>query len=81
MVMSVSGGAVFPPIQGAIADALGTPKSQCIPMIGYFVVMIYGLFFAEPVGKKKVHRGEVGEIHETFKNQVHVTTSERVDRV
>jgi fucose permease len=55
MIMVVSGGAAFPPIQGAIAD-VGTPKSQCVPMVGYFIVMVYGLFLAEPVGKKKTHQ-------------------------
>jgi fucose permease len=52
MVMAVGGGAVFPPIQGAIADAIGTPKSQCIPTIGFCIVLIYALFLAEPFGKK-----------------------------
>jgi MFS transporter, FHS family, L-fucose permease len=56
MIMAVSGGAAFPPIQGAIADAIGTPKSQCVPMVGYCIVMIYALFLAEPVGKKQIHR-------------------------
>ena len=51
MVMAVGGGAVFPPIQGAIADAIGTAKSQCIPMIGFCMVFIYALFLAEPFGK------------------------------
>jgi fucose permease len=56
LIMGVGGGAVFPPIQGAIADAAGTPVSQCVPMIGYFFVFIYALFLAEPFGKKKLHR-------------------------
>lgn len=55
LIMGVGGGAVFPPIQGAIADAIGTPKSQCIPMIGYCFVFVYALFLAEPFGKKKLH--------------------------
>ena len=53
MVMAVGGGAIFPPIQGAIADAVGTPKSQCIPMIGFCIVLVYALFLAEPFGKSR----------------------------
>ena len=56
LIMGVGGGAVFPPIQGAIADAAKTPVSQCVPMVGYFFVFIYALFLAEPFGKKKLHR-------------------------
>jgi MFS transporter, FHS family, L-fucose permease len=55
LIMGVGGGAVFPPIQGAIADAIGTPKSQLVPMIGYCFVFVYALFLAEPFGKKKIH--------------------------
>ena len=65
MIMVVSGGAAFPPIQGAIADAVGTPKSQCVPMVGYFMVMVYGLFLAEPVGKKKTHHDSEDAVETT----------------
>ena len=59
MVMAVGGGAVLPPIQGAIADAIGTPKSQCIPMIGFCIVLIYAMFLAEPFGREnKVNDSE-----------------------
>ena len=64
LIMGVGGGAVFPPIQGAIADVAGTPKSQCVPMIGYCFVLIYALFLAEPFGKKKVHSVDVESIDE-----------------
>ena len=65
LIMGVGGGAVFPPIQGAIADALGTPKSQLVPMIGYCFVLIYALFLAEPFGKKKLHQeSDAGVIDE-----------------
>ena len=50
MIMAVVGGAVFPPIQGAIADSMGTPKSQFVPMIGFVFVLVYALFLAEPFG-------------------------------
>ncbi|CRK33903.1 hypothetical protein BN1708_019354, partial [Verticillium longisporum] len=39
LVMGVSGGAVFPPIQGAIADAKGTRISYVVPMIGLIFVL------------------------------------------
>jgi MFS transporter, FHS family, L-fucose permease len=55
LIMGVGGGAVFPPIQGAIADGAGTPVSQLVPTIGYCFVLVYALFLAEPFGKKKIH--------------------------
>jgi len=62
LIMGVGGGAIFPPIQGAIADAVSTPVSQCIPMIGYCFVFIYALFLAEPFGKRKVHQQQVSDV-------------------
>lgn len=41
MVMGVSGGAVFPPIQGAIADAASTKISYVVPLVGFIVVLVY----------------------------------------
>jgi len=41
LVMGVSGGAVFPPIQGAIADSGTTRISYLVPMVGFVVVVIY----------------------------------------
>jgi len=41
LVMGVSGGAVFPPIQGAIADAAGTRISYVTPLVGFCVVLAY----------------------------------------
>ena len=64
LIMGVGGGAVFPPIQGAIADAAGTPVSQVVPMIGYCFVFVYALFLAEPFGKKKLHNADVESINE-----------------
>lgn len=43
LVMGVSGGAVFPPIQGAIADSSSTKISYLVPMVGFIVVLAYGL--------------------------------------
>jgi len=44
LVMGVSGGAVFPPIQGAIADKHTTRISYLVPMVGYMVVAIYAAY-------------------------------------
>jgi FHS family L-fucose permease-like MFS transporter len=68
LIMGVGGGAVFPPIQGAIADAIGTPKSQLVPLIGYCLVLIYALFLAEPFGKKKIHSQDVEGIEEKVRS-------------
>lgn len=39
--MGVSGGAVFPPIQGAIATNVNTRISYVVPTIGFVVVLAY----------------------------------------
>jgi FHS family L-fucose permease-like MFS transporter len=44
MVQGVAGGAVFPPIQGAIADAVGTRISYVVPLVGFVYVFGYTLF-------------------------------------
>ncbi len=44
LVMGVSGGAVFPPIQGAIADNHTTRISYVVPMVGYLVVGVYAAY-------------------------------------
>lgn len=41
LVMGVSGGAVFTPIQGAIADAANTRISFVVPLVGFCVVFAY----------------------------------------
>lgn len=41
LVMGVSGGAVFPPIQGAIADAANTRISFIVPLVGFVYVLGY----------------------------------------
>jgi len=63
---------VFPPIQGAIADAAGTPVSQVVPMIGYCFVFLYALFLAEPLGKKQIHAADVESISEKKIEQIDV---------
>ncbi|KAF2765918.1 hypothetical protein EJ03DRAFT_377432 [Teratosphaeria nubilosa] len=44
LVMGVSGGAVFPPIQGAVADAATTSISYAVPLVGFVVVLAYAGF-------------------------------------
>lgn len=44
LVMGVSGGAVFPVIQGAIADSAGTRISYVVPLVGYVYVLGYVTF-------------------------------------
>ncbi|KAK7926884.1 glucose/galactose transporter [Apiospora marii] len=41
LVMGVSGGAVFTPIQGAIADQFGTRISYLVPLFGFLYVLGY----------------------------------------
>lgn len=41
--MGVGGGALFPPIQAAVADKSGTIISFVIPMLGFSTVIFYGL--------------------------------------
>jgi len=41
LVMGVSGGAVFPPIQGAIADAANVRISYLVPLVGFTYVLGY----------------------------------------
>jgi FHS family L-fucose permease-like MFS transporter len=40
----VSGGAVFPPIQAAIADAANTRISYVVPLVGFCFVLAYTAF-------------------------------------
>ncbi|KAG2163254.1 hypothetical protein VTO58DRAFT_110860 [Aureobasidium pullulans] len=44
LVMGVAGGAVFSPIQGAIADAANTRISFVVPLVGFLVVLGYVAF-------------------------------------
>jgi len=41
LVMGVAGGAVFPPVQGAIADSGSTRISYLVPAFGFVVVLTY----------------------------------------
>lgn len=44
LVMGVAGGAVFPPIQGAVADSASTRISMVIPLAGFVYVWCYCFF-------------------------------------
>ncbi|KAM3086302.1 hypothetical protein ACMFMG_000438 [Clarireedia jacksonii] len=41
LVMGVCGGAIFPPIQGAIADSAGIRISYVVPLVGFVYVLGY----------------------------------------
>ena len=42
--MAIVGGAVFPPLQGLMADAVGVQKSYLVPCLCSVVVVAYGIF-------------------------------------
>ena len=45
LIMSISGGAAFPPIQGALADAHSTRISFLVPTVGFIFVAAYAAFY------------------------------------
>jgi len=42
--MAVLGGAILPPVQGAVADQLGLQKSYLVPMLAFAYIAFYGLY-------------------------------------
>ena len=44
LIMAILGGAILPPIQGAIADHLGIQVSFIVPMIAFAYIAFYGLY-------------------------------------
>ena len=44
LVMAISGGAILPPLQGAVADKLGIQFSFCVPMLAFAYVAFYGVY-------------------------------------
>lgn len=44
VVQSIVGGAVFPPIMGAIGDAVSIRIAYLVPMVSFFVVFLYGVW-------------------------------------
>jgi len=79
--MGVSGGAVFPPIQGAIADAKGTRISYVVPTIGFVYVLGYVAVCWVRGGMKilveKATESHVDEITDNEKNDVIIEQHEK----
>ena len=46
---AIVGGAVFPPLQGLIADQYGVMVSYLIPCFCFCVILVYSLFFSKPI--------------------------------
>ena len=44
LVMAILGGAILPPLQGALADRLGIQISFVVPMLAFAYVAFYGLY-------------------------------------
>jgi FHS family L-fucose permease-like MFS transporter len=43
LIMAVLGGAILPPLQGAVADQVGLQKSYLVPMLAFAYIAFYGL--------------------------------------
>jgi len=50
--IAVVGGAVFPPLQGIIADSKGVQLSYLIPCFCVVLIVVYGIFCARRVSLK-----------------------------
>jgi FHS family L-fucose permease-like MFS transporter len=44
LVMAILGGAILPPLQGAIADRFGIQNSFVVPMVAFAFITFYGLY-------------------------------------
>lgn len=44
LVMAISGGAILPPLQGALADSIGIQLSFVVPMLAFAYVVFYGVY-------------------------------------
>ncbi|MCJ1308285.1 hypothetical protein MMC25_001938 [Agyrium rufum] len=44
LVSAVSGGAVFPPALGAVADARNTQVAMCIPLVGFLIAWSFPIY-------------------------------------
>lgn len=58
MNIAIVGGAVFPPLQGMVADSMGLQVSYLVPCCCCFVIVIYGLFCARL--NRKTGNSEIG---------------------
>ena len=48
MIMAIIGGAVFPPVMGYVADSADIQASLIVPIAGFVVVLLYGLWGYRP---------------------------------
>jgi FHS family L-fucose permease-like MFS transporter len=44
LVMAILGGALLPPLQGAVADRLGIQASFVVPMVAFAYITFYGVY-------------------------------------
>ncbi|CAM6116509.1 unnamed protein product [Calypogeia fissa] len=78
LVMGVSGGAAFPPIQGAIADSHGTRISYLVPLVGFVYVLCYVSCHWLLTGRHIMRVKEIGvpEMTDTKASPPHVKENE-----
>ena len=60
LVMAILGGAIIPPLQGAMADWLGVQRSFIVPMIAFAYVAFYG-HYGHRVGRDATIRAPSNE--------------------
>ncbi|MCH3924286.1 MAG: sugar MFS transporter [Bacteroidales bacterium] len=53
LIMMILGGAILPPLQGLIADAVGIRLSYIVPMLSYLYLFFYG-FKGYKIGKEEI---------------------------
>lgn len=54
LVMMILGGAVIPPLQGAVADASNIHLSYLVPLIGFLYLALYGVLVARTLRRQGV---------------------------
>lgn len=79
LVMGVAGGAVFPPIQGAIADNVSTRISYIAPLVGFAYVLGYALYHWYSHGKHIFRVKDVAVAPMTTVSQVDAYELEKND--
>ena len=65
LIMGVSGGAVLPPIQGAIADHQSTRTSFFVPMIGLLLVFSYAVSHWIKHGTRIIKKSQKSNVEKT----------------
>ncbi|MEP7252816.1 MAG: hypothetical protein ABI683_10570, partial [Ginsengibacter sp.] len=61
--IAIVGGAVFPPIQGMIADKMGVQVSYLVPCLCFILIVIYGIFCSRRSTLKE------GDINDNITNE------------